>query len=210
MIPFRFNISGFDCNSSNWGVKHSGNWKLSFTVSNFCSLLSKKDTLTALRECCEGDTIFEKETWLYPDNSNKLSMSHNFSSFRKDRCTSCSGGVIIAVKKHLQARQFVLHKNYLNFNAAVQFCNLYCRRMLCLPDLRGEFMENLNESLSFIYTVAQKHMDDERNRKDTAVTNNWVSYCTRSDISTRQGRLTQGATTIKTTFLFLIRRPTDN
>lgn len=98
-------------------IKHSGTaakeqWqrersfpKLSVLVTNFRSLFNKQDLVCSFFEPCPADFVLGTETCISSDISDyEWSLANHFVIFRKDRTVSRGIGVMIAVKKNLQAR----------------------------------------------------------------------------------------------------------
>lgn len=123
-------------------------------MSNFRSLFRKQDHLCSYVESCSADIVLGTETWLSLDISDhELSLSREFSLFRKDRVQSRGGGVLVAVKNSLEA--CVIETNSCLEILWIALClpaRTTCVIGVCYrpPDSSHEFPDYLNESLSFV------------------------------------------------------------
>lgn len=74
----------------------------SFLVANVRSIFHKQDLLSSWAFSCSGGILILTETLLMLDISkNELTLSCNYSVFRKDGIAKKGGGVLIAVKNAL-------------------------------------------------------------------------------------------------------------
>lgn len=116
--------------------------------------MNKQDQLATIVECCTADLVLGTETWLNADVSNgELALSADFNIFRKDRSYQRGGGVMIAVKSHFKAQLLDTDAHLeilwivLQLSAGETCIVGVCYRP---PDASIEFVDNLNDSLSFV------------------------------------------------------------
>lgn len=102
---------------------------------------------------CSADVLIGTETWLSDEIANKdLTLPSTFEIFRKDRCGSRGGGVLIAVKEEYHPSQIDVDSplEIIWVSAHIGHASCVLGAYYRPPDGRADFVESLNDTVGSI------------------------------------------------------------